>query len=249
MKHLLKYLLCIIILIPMATAFATECGDVNGSGTVNILDVTYLISYLYKHGPAPECGTVTDIDGNIYETVKIGSQVWMVENLKVTHYRNGDAIPKVVDPSWTSLTTGAYCEYNNDVNNVATYGRMYNWYAASDSRNIAPPGWHVPSDAEWQTLIDYLGGDATAGGKIKEMGLTHWNSPNDGATNESGFTALPSGYRSNFYYELGYDAYFWSSTEFDIGAAWFRTLIYSNSAVGRYSSDERYGFSIRCVKN
>jgi hypothetical protein len=119
-------------------------------------------------------GAVVDIDGNAYHTVTIGNQVWMVENLKVTHYRNGDAIPNVTDgTAWLDLTTGAYCEYDNDVNNVATYGRLYNWYSVNDSRNIAPAGCHVPSDDDWQTLVDYLGGDAVAGGKMKEIGSTH----------------------------------------------------------------------------
>jgi uncharacterized protein (TIGR02145 family) len=152
-------------------------------------------------------GTVTDIDGNVYQTVTIGGQEWMAENLKVIHYCNGDSIPNVTDAGvWTSLTTGAFCEYNNNVNNVATYGRLYNWYSVNDSRNIAPAGWHVPSDADWKQLEMTLGmsqsqadatgiRDTTEGAKMKEAGTTHWLTPNTGATNESGFSALPGGYR------------------------------------------------------
>jgi uncharacterized protein (TIGR02145 family) len=208
-------------------------------------------------------GTVTDYDGNIYQTVTIGNQEWMAENLKVTHYRNGDDIPNITNNStWSGLTTGAYCEYNNDINNVATYGRLYNWYAAVDSRNIAPAGWHVPSDAEWKQLEMYLGMSqaqadfaawrgTTEGGKMKETGTTHWLSPNTGATNESGFSGLPGGNRDydGAYDDVGYYAYFWSSTELGSNYVWNRYLGYNNSGVYRYYDDELYGFSLRCVRD
>jgi len=188
----------------------------------------------------------------VYQTVKIGNQWWMTENLKVTHYRNGDAIPNVTDArEWSNLTTGAYCSYDNDANNVATYGSLYNWYSVNDSRNIAPEGWHVPSDAEWQTLVDYLG-FAFSGGKMKEAGTTHWRSPNKGATNESGFAALPAGgcrYVNGTYYDMGYYAGFWSSTESGSYHAWGRHLGYDNSEVGRDPSNKECGFSVRCVKD
>lgn len=197
-------------------------------------------------------GTVTDIDGNIYQTVKIGDQCWMAENLKVTHYRNGDAIPNVIDNNiWINLTSGALCNYNNDEANVSTYGRLYNWYAVLDIRNIAPVGWHVPSDAEWQTMINFLGG-STAGGKLKEAGTQHWNSPNTDATNESGFTALPSGGRGDYispYGDMGNYAYYWTSTEWDIYTSIHRTLYYNSSAVGYVSQLKRMGLSVRCVKD
>jgi len=211
-----------------------------------------------------ETGTVTDIDGNVYQTVKIGDQLWMAENLKVTHYRNGDAIPNVTDSTdWGNLTTGAYCNYYNDANNATTYGRLYNWYAVNDSRNIAPEGWHVPSDEEWKTLEMYLGmsqSDADdsgrrgtgVGGKMKEAGTEHWNSPNTGATNESGFSALPGGYRSykgTYYYGRGYFAHFWSSTEYDSDGAWYRDLYYNDSGVWRGYINERDGVSVRCVRD
>ena len=194
---------------------------------------------------------VEDIDDNCYETVQIGNQVWMAENLKVTHYRDGTAIPTGHNYSdWSNLTTGAYAVYDNNESNADTYGYLYNWYAAVDSRNIAPEGWHVPTDAEWTILTDYLGGESVAGGKLKEAGTSHWNSPNTEATNESGFTALPGGYCSNEgnYFDMGYAGYFWSSTWSGSGNAWCRKLYYYYSAVYRNGYDKRVGFSVRCVR-
>jgi uncharacterized protein (TIGR02145 family) len=195
-------------------------------------------------------GNVTDKDGNIYHTVNIGTQVWLVENLKVTRYRNGESIPNITDNAqWSNLTSGAYCNYNNDINNVATYGRLYNWYAVNDSRGLAPAGWHIPIDAEWDILANFLGGSATAGGALKDTIL--WKSPNTGATNSSGFSAFPGGYRSlngNFDY-LGDYAFFWSSTEYNTSNAWRRTMNYNDSRVVRYNYDKRSGFSVRCVRD
>jgi len=205
---------------------------------------------------------VTDIDGNTYNTIKIGNQWWMVENLKVTHYRNGDAIPNVAsNTEWSNLSTGAYCTYDNNESNAVVYGRLYNWYAVDDSRNIAPAGWHVPTDDEWKELEMYLGMSQSEaddsqwrgtneGGKLKEAGYAHWNSPNTGATNESGFTALPGGYRdffNGYYSNMGLNATFWSSTEGGINDAWFRRLHCTHSEVDRFSFSKRHGFSVRCV--
>ena len=202
--------------------------------------------------PAESTGTVADIDGNVYQTIKIGGQWWMAENLKATHYRNGDPIPNVTDNNdWWALSTGAYCEYSNSSANAAVYGRLYNWYAVSDSRNIAPAGWHVPSDAEWQTLADFLGGDDVAGGKMKEAGPAHWNAPNTGADNSSHFTALPGGNRSfdGTFYNIGIRANFWSSTEYLGTYAWSRTLTWDASDLFRYEFYKLAGYSIRCVKD
>jgi uncharacterized protein (TIGR02145 family) len=210
--------------------------------------------------------TVVDIDGNEYQTISIGNQVWMAENLKVTHYRNGDAIPNVTDgDSWTFQRNGAYCEYNNDVNSVAIYGRLYNWHVVADSRHIAPVGWHVPTDEEWKQLEMFLGmsrseADTTGwrgakifnvGGKLKETGTAHWISPNEGATNESGFTALAGGLRNSIghFNSVGTYAYFWSATESYSHSAWSRILNYNYSEVNRYSSDKESGLSLRCVKD
>jgi uncharacterized protein (TIGR02145 family) len=256
MKRVSTVLMGIVILAMAATSFAGDCGDVNNDGNYNILDIVHLINDQYKNGPDPIClpniGTVTDIDGNIYYTFEIGNQWWMMENLKVTHYRNGDPIPNVTgNTEWVGLTTGAYCNYNNDVANAATYGRLYNWYSADDSRNIAPAGWHIPSDAEWQTLVNYLGGAGVAGGKMKESGTTHWSGPNTGATNESGFSALPGGYRRSgdgVCVGVGFATGFWSSTESG-SKVWFRYLSYDYSGVVHFDNYKPYGYSVRCVKD
>ncbi|MBN2104641.1 hypothetical protein JW835_11430, partial [bacterium] len=196
-------------------------------------------------------GTVTDIDGNVYQTVKIGNQWWMAANLKATHYRNGDEIPNVTGAvDWKNLTTGAYCNYDNNADYGTTYGRLYNWYAVNDSRNIAPQGWHVPTDAQWQTLIDYLGGGNVAGGKMKETETTHWVSPNRGATNESGFSALLGGYRNGYYfYDMGNEAKFWSSTASMSTHAFYRALYNSNSYVMRLDFYKSCGHSVRCIRD
>jgi len=196
--------------------------------------------------------TVTDIDGNVYNTVTIGTQVWMAENLKTSRYRNGDAIPNVtVNTAWGGLTTGAYCNYNNDAANAAIYGKLYNWYAATDARNIAPTGWHVPSDAEWTTLTTFLGGESVAGGKLKETGTSHWSSPNTGATNETGFTAFPGGYRfsSGTFSNVGNNGNWWSSAEYSSSYAWHWRMFYDTSSVYRDYCSKQFGFSVRCVRD
>ena len=195
---------------------------------------------------------LTDIDGDNYQIVKIGTQVWMAENLRVTHYRNGDPIPIVTDnAAWAGLTSGACCSYDNDDSRIATLGRLYNWFAVNDSRNIAPVGWHVPSDAEWQMLIDYLGGDSIAGAKMKETGTNYWVSPNTGAGNESRFSARPGGDRSGtgHYYDVGDVAYFWSISTDSSRHVLTRGLSLDNAAVGRFRSDKQDGISVRCVKD
>ena len=211
------------------------------------------------------CGTVTDIDGIVYQTVQIGCQCWMAENLKVTHYRNGDPIPNVTSASeWAALTSGAYCNYNNDAENVAIYGRLYNWYAVDDSRNIAPTGWHVPTDAEWKQL------EMSLGMSQSEANYTGWRGTNEGSKlagnaslwasgdlennpefGTSGFTALPGGYRGSTgsFHSLGYSAYVWSVTEDSTYYAWHRRLGYGLAQVTRYSLNKGGGFSVRCVRD
>nr|MBC8213906.1 fibrobacter succinogenes major paralogous domain-containing protein [Candidatus Neomarinimicrobiota bacterium] len=161
--------------------------------TIIVLAVVMLVSC--------DGNTMTDIDGNTYQTIQIGTQIWTTTNLKVTHYRNGDAILTGYSNSeWSDLDdteTGAYAVYDNNETNADTYGYLYNWYAVDDRRNIAPEGWHIPSDQEWQILVDFLG-ESVAAGKMQETGTEHWDSPNSSATNESGFTALPGGYRNNY---------------------------------------------------
>ena len=198
-------------------------------------------------------GTVTDIDGNLYHTLTIGTQIWMVENLKVTHYRNGDVIPNVTDSvEWYKIYTylGAQCDYNNQPFNALVYGKLYNFYAVTDTRKICPSGWHVPSDDEWTTLADFLGSDTFAGGKLKETGTAHWQSPNAGATNETGFTGLPGGIRTNegSFGDIGKFCYFWTSTPI-YNYAWFRYLDYRYPRLGRTTISRQYGFSVRCIKD
>ena len=187
----------------------------------------------------------SDFDNNNYATVQIGTQIWMAENLKTTHYKNGTAIPNVTDnAAWAALSTGAYCDYNNTPANITTYGRLYNWHAVNTG-NLCPMGWHVPTDAEWTTLTTYLGG--AAGDKLKATTL--WNSPNTGATNETDFTALPGGMRDLYgtYDGIGDSGFWWSSTEQDSGASWFMGIIGSNAF--RNSSYKTIGFSVRCLRD
>ncbi len=195
--------------------------------------------------------TVTDIDGNVYKVKKIGDQWWMTENLKVTRYRNGDAIPNVLaNNQWVNLTSGAYCDLSNNPDNAGTFGRLYNWHAVVDQRQIAPEGWHVPQKADWEKLIEYLGGAAVAGGKMKQSGTEYWNGPNYGATNESGFTALPVGVRSNsgYYIEFGYNAYFWASSESGL-SGFALNLSYGHAKTLLGGHDKQLGYSVRCVRD
>jgi len=201
--------------------------------------------------------TVRDTDGNVYHTITIGSQVWMVENLKTTHYRDGTPIVNASDSSsWVNNTDGAYCDYNNTLSNSSIYGRLYNWYAATNSHNICPKGWHVPSEAEWSTLFTYLGGVSVAGGKLKETGTAHWTNPNAGATNESGFSALPGGFRSGNgklfsgkFFSLGQYGVWWSQTEQNTGNAWDFNITYTISYIESNDNAESDGYSVRCVKD
>jgi uncharacterized protein (TIGR02145 family) len=194
---------------------------------------------------------VTDVDGNVYHYITIGTQIWMVENLKTTKYRDGTAIPNVTDQTiWTNLTTGAYCYYNNDVASYnALYGYLYNWYAVNTGM-LAPTGWHVATDTEWTTLSTYLGGESVAGGKLKETGTNHWNSPNTGATNESGFSALPGGSRfSNGFSNVGDGGFWWSSTKRNDDYVWFRFLGYNYGNLYNSGGLKHLGFSVRCLRD
>src|ERR1035437_7076528 len=185
-------------------------------------------------------------------SVTICSQIWMLNNLEVTTYRNGDPIPQVTDPTaWHALTTGAWCYYFNNSANGPVYGKLYNWYAVNDPRGLAPTGWHVPSDAEWNTLSTCLGGDSVAGGAMKETGTTHWWSPNTGATNSSGFTGLPGGLRANngTFYAVGNAGSWWSSTESIAGTAWGRSLVYNLGTIYRPNYNKQNGFSVRCLRD
>jgi uncharacterized protein (TIGR02145 family) len=204
----------------------------------------------------PDTGeTVTDVDGNVYHTVVIGSQTWMAENLKVLHYNDGTTpIPVVTDPlDWKNRTVAACCIYDNDNANFATYGVLYNWYAASNSR-LCPKGWHVATNEEWIIMYNWLNDKNNGGGKIKEAGTTHWVSPNTGATNSSGFTALPGGeriYWDGSFSDIGHRGYTWSTTEDEEypDFAWSGWVRYDKAYLSFSSVDKRNGFSVRCIKN
>ena len=182
--------------------------------------------------------------------VVIGTQTWMSENLNVEHYRNGAIIPQVQDKNeWSNLNTGAWCYYENDSIKGKTFGKIYNWYAVNDSRGLAPEGWHTASDTEWTKLISYLGDYLVAGGKLKDERF--WETPNTGATNESGISVLPSGlrYDSGDFNFIGVFAYFWSCSESDNETSWVRLLSYKNTVVFRLNSYKRDGLSVRCIKD
>ena len=200
---------------------------------------------------------------NVYKTITIGNQQWMAVNLRVTKYTDGSIIPNVTDnQEWSTLTTGAYCNFLNSKNtdSIALFGKLYNWYAV-DSKNLAPAGWHVPTDAEWETLITYLDGYNIAGGKMKEAGTNHWSSPNAAATNLSGFTAMPAGMRfappSSFYNcygtfaNQGWTSEWWSSTANPSNnqQSYERYIDFQNVTVRRYVISKGSGLSIRCVKD
>jgi uncharacterized protein (TIGR02145 family) len=202
--------------------------------------------------PAVLTGEVRDIDSNVYRTVTIGKQVWLRENLKVTRFRNGDPISEVTDGfKWSKRKEAAFCNYDNDPIFAVTFGRLYNWHAVNDSRGICPEGYHVPHDGEWFELTVSLDGEGVAGGKLKEEGTNHWSEPNTGATNESGFTALPGGYRGNkgAFQILDDYCFFWTSTSYDDAMAWSRFLQNDDDAVFRIENYKTFGFSVRCVKD
>jgi uncharacterized protein (TIGR02145 family) len=202
-----------------------------------------------------------EIDENCLASIVVCNQVWTVKNLDVTTYRNGDAIPQVTNPAaWASLTTGAWCYYFNDPANGASYGKLYNWYAVNDPRGLAPAGWHIPTLAEWETLVDCLGGMYVAGGKLKETDTTHWLDPNTAATNETGFTALPGNMRSGtgefrptiatpF---LGISGNWWTISEYifnSIVYASHKYIVNYEGSVQNGIEDKACRFSVRCVKD
>lgn len=192
-----------------------------------------------------------DYDGNAYPTFTIGNQTWMAENLRVTHYRNGDAIPNVTDNSaWAALITGAYCWYNNDQSTNAIYGVLYNWYTVSDSLGLCPDGWHVPTHTEYLTLSNYLGGTINAGGKMKSLS-DMWTSPNTDAVNTIGFSGLPGGFRdwNGLYYFIGSLGMWWTSTEYTPVNAWSRLLYNNNGSLGENLYSKMRGFSVRCLRD
>jgi uncharacterized protein (TIGR02145 family) len=264
LKEKNKYSKWTLLLIVTFLVFALSCKKDDASRPINPLNgkTKAVFNQVKKYG------TLTDIDANIYKTIVIGTQTWMAENLRVTRYNNGDTINEIMDNSaWISKKFGVYCNYNNtkNIDTISTYGRLYNWYAVNTNM-LCPIGWHVPSDDELTTLINYLGGDTIAGAELKEIGTKHWSSPNNRTDNASGFTALPAGLRNgsgNFssksvygtFSNIGNSAYWWSSTRYDpqydfYGPdAWYRCIGYDSPKVGRINYIDNCGFSIRCIKD
>jgi len=195
--------------------------------------------------------SLTDRDGNVYKTILIGTQTWMAENLKTTKFNDGTSIPLITNGEvWKSLLTPAYCWYNNDQTYKSTYGALYNWYAVTTSK-LCPIGWHVPSNAEWTILTNYLGGLSVVGGKLKEAGTMHWKSPNTGATNETGFKALPGGgrYAGGKFNNIGLGGFWWSITEYVALDYYYQRMFnYDSELYGNYNSGGD-GFSVRCIKD
>ena len=235
----------------------SDDGKGDGSFTSILTDLesntTYYLRAYATNSAGTGYGSEITLRTPVYQTVTIGAQVWMVENLKATKYRNGDIIPSTVFTSVpVSFTNIPGFQWTNGGGNSSNQDRLYNWFAITDSRGICPTGWHIPSDAEWTTLTTYLGGLTVAGGKLKITTL--WQSPNVGATNESGFKAYPFGGRVRFgdsysFYGSGIVGYWWSSTESNADYAWYRSLHYQNGGVSRDAVDKMHGFSVRCIKN
>ncbi len=238
-----------IVGLAATTTYYVRAYATNSVGTAygNEISFTTLI---------PPIGTVIDYDGNVYDTVQIGTQVWMKQNLKTTHYKNGASInyPGTNNTAWQNNTSGAYAWYNNDsVTYKNTYGALYNWYAVNTG-NLCPTGWHVPTAAEWDTLTIYLGGENIAGVKLKEAGFSHWITPNygtTGATNETGFTALPGGYRNNNLYSgIGLAGLWWSSSVWgSMNNANYLGMNNSSGIAGIFLSEKIAGLSVRCLKD
>lgn len=223
-----------------STVYYVRAYAVNSAGTAYGNEVSFT------------SGQLTDIDGNTYNTVTIGDQVWMKENLKVTKLNDGTDIPLVTDSDTWFQTSNPGCSWygNDEATYAATYGAMYNWYTVSTGE-LCPEDWHVPTDEEWTALTDYLGGEEVAGSKLKETGTQHWESPNTDATNETGFTALPGGYRSNggTFYSIGSTGNWWTSSAKDEIYVWNRRMNANLSNVSRGNSNKNFGFSVRCIKD
>jgi uncharacterized protein (TIGR02145 family) len=196
---------------------------------------------------------VTDIDNNPYSSVTIGTQVWLIENLKTSKYANGEAIPNLTNLNdWASATSGAWSYYENEAQFNSRYGKLYNWFAVNDARNVCPDGWHVPNDAEWQTLITTVGGENIAGNKLKEVSTAHWKPINDFATNSTGFTALPGGARSTSMgtvYPMNSLGMFWTRTQVDANDAYGYYLFDAYQSINKLNYQKQLGLSVRCIKD
>jgi uncharacterized protein (TIGR02145 family) len=236
-----------LILFIALLVFNTSCSDDDDDATNGVSTAEFNSGLSYS--------TMKDNDGFSYKTIQIGSQTWMAENLRSTKFRNGETIAEVTSNSaWTGLTTAAYSNYENteDIDQLATYGRLYNWFAIADSRGLAPAGWHVPTDREWEQLVNELGGMQSAGGSLKEAGNTHWTAPNTGANNSSGFTALPAGrreYTDGRFINNSFNTFWWTSSLYNPDYSWYYQINYDFSSVIVANFHKQYGFSVRLVKD
>ena len=220
----------------------------------------FLSITFYSNCQTPGNG-LTDIDGNNYNSVIIGTQEWMKENLNVSKYSDGTIIPQVTDPTqWANLTTGAWCYHNNNSANGTIYGKLYNWYAVAGihdndpntpNKTLSPTGWHVSTSEEWTTLLNFLGGESVAGGKMKSTGTSLWTSPNTNASNDSGFTGFPGGYRESNgeFYDMNYHGHWWSSSEISLQQSSYYSLHSVAGGITTNSWNKLGGFSVRFVNN
>jgi uncharacterized protein (TIGR02145 family) len=248
---MMRKLLKISVLVLFVILVLFSCKKDKNDSTTNVITKPVF-------NPNISYGTMTDQDNNVYKTVTIGTQTWMAENLRTTKYNDGTDIPNIVDnDEWRNLTAGAYCNLLNVANTeiIAIFGHYYNWYAVNTGK-LAPNGWHVPTDAEWTKLIDYLGGQYIAGAKLKETGTHHWIASNNEVTNETGFTALPGGERYISYIsssgEFGGGAAtgcWWSATESATDLSCARVMYNSDAAVYRFDNYKLNGLAVRLVKD
>lgn len=218
-------------------------NDYTESGNSNVITVVLM---------------TTDADGNIYTSVIIGTQEWLIENLKTTKYRDGTPIPYItlaadwITEDGTLGHNGAYCPYNNDPLNIPVYGLLYNWFAVDNIKGLAPTGWRIATSADYSTLHTFIGGIAVAGGKLKEMGITHWTTPNTGATDDYGFKSVPSGmraYDTGGFNSIKNTCYIWSATATGVPTATMITMIYDGITSSPAAINKKYGMSIRCMRN
>jgi uncharacterized protein (TIGR02145 family) len=240
---------------------ATNIATFSDTGLTQSTNYIYRVYSYNEGGKSPVYSNeLTLTTYSTIPSVNIGTQTWTTKNLDVATYSDGTVIPQVTDPTaWANLTTGAWCYYNNTTANGTTYGKLYNWYAVAGihdtdsntpNKKLAPTGYHIPSDAEWTTLTDYLGGESVAGGKMKATTL--WNSPNKDATNSSGFTGLPGGYRRNIggkFNSIGCLGNWWSSSEDGKTFAWARDLYCYNGYATSYTTFKTDGSSVRCLRD
>ncbi len=250
---------------PTVSDNITSDGTGAGSFSSSVSGLTSGVDYYMRAYATNKEGTsygneflfilpLTDIDGNVYQTVLIGNQAWIRMNLKTTRFSDSTPIPQVTDnTAWSSLSSAAFCWYTNDKsNNISNYGALYNWYAVNSGK-LCPAGWHVPSEKEWNTLSEYLGGESLAGGKLKESGEDHWYSPNLGASDDYGFTALPGGYRTGLstgnFRARGFAGWWWASTEDTVISARGRLIFFDASELVPGSGLKTNGYAVRCVKD